>query len=133
VYCWIFIVWSMALINAAYTSFQTSVRTHSVNELAIVSNTTFAVYSVVLGVAWWMIFRGRPALKQWAMAANAIIIFNYFPVVFWNWRGFLRLELEWWPFILFGVFGIIIFSIPYHGWRRKSQIPVEGGSAGALA
>jgi hypothetical protein len=28
----------------------------------------------------------------------------------------LRSELNLWPLILFGIFGIIIFSIPYHGW-----------------
>jgi hypothetical protein len=85
-----------------------------------------ATYSIVLGIAWWMIFRGKPASKQWAIAANLIIIFTFVPALLtWNWQGVMKAELQWWPAILFGIFGIIIFSIPYRGRRHKPQIAVE--------
>jgi hypothetical protein len=94
--------------------------------MGIYSYMIIAIYSIVFGIAWWMIFRGKPALKQWAIAANLIIIFTYVPaLISWNWRGVLKDELQWWPAILLGIFGIIIFSIPYHGRRHKSQIPVK--------
>ncbi|MGA2277456.1 MAG: hypothetical protein ABSG00_07620, partial [Terracidiphilus sp.] len=77
------------------------------------------IYFVVFGVAWWMLLRSKSALRLWAIAANLIFIFTYAPtLVAGDWRGVLRDEIEWWPVILVGIFGIIIFCIPYHGWRR---------------
>lgn len=121
VYCWMFLVWSLSMIHVVYTNIRSLARTHLLDRGDTVTNLTFAIYSIVLSIAWWMIFRGNPGLKRWAIGANAILILNYFPVVFWNWRGFLKAELDWWPVILVGIFGIIIFSIPYHGWRHKIQ------------
>ena len=92
---------------------------------AIVTSALFTIYSVAFGVAWWMILRGKPALKRWATAANLVLIFLYLPVVFWDWRGVLKDELRWWPVVLIGIFGIVIFSIPYRGWQYKSQIPMK--------
>ncbi|HEU5350669.1 MAG TPA: hypothetical protein VFU55_03670 [Terracidiphilus sp.] len=88
-----------------------------------------SVYSIVWGIAWWMILRGKSASKQWAIAANAVIIFNDVPaIVGGHWRAVWEAELGWWPFILFGIFGIIVYSIPYHGWRAtkppiNTQLP----------
>lgn len=88
--------------------------------------TIIAIYSIVCGIAWWMIFRDKPALKRWAIAANLTFIFSYLPaLVTGSWRDVLKAERAWWPFILFGIFGIIIFSIPYHEWRHKSQIAMK--------
>lgn len=73
-----------------------------------------------------MIFRNKPALKKWAIAANLVLIFNYVPaIVTGNWKGVWKAEREWWPVILIGVFGIVIFSIPYDGWRHKSLSPLD--------
>jgi hypothetical protein len=98
-------------------------RAHSADKGDVISNTIIGIYAIVWGIAWWMIFRGKSAAKKWAIVANIVIIFNYLPVLpFAGWQNFLRAEIAWWPFALFGVFGIIIFSIPYRGWRHKSRI-----------
>jgi len=86
-------------------------------------HTIGAIYSIVWGIAWWMIFRNRHASKRWAIAANLTFVFIYLPaLVTGTWREFVKAELDLWPVILFGILGIIVFSIPYHGWRQKPQI-----------
>jgi hypothetical protein len=102
-------------------------RLHLVEKGDIPSNIICAIYSIILSIAWWMIFRGKPAIKQWAVAANLVLIFTYLvpALLYWNWQYFLKAEHDWWPVILIGIFGTIIFTIPYHGWRHKSQIPVK--------
>jgi hypothetical protein len=122
-YCWILFVISLAGIYVVCTNTLSLVRTHSAAKGDIFGNTIIGIYSIVWGIAWWMIFRGKPAAHKWAIAANMVIIFNYLPALpFEGWRNFLRDEMAWRYFALFGVFGIIIFSIPYHGWRHKSRI-----------
>jgi drug/metabolite transporter (DMT)-like permease len=103
-------------------------QSHIAERGSIIGSVIMAMYSFVFVITWWMFVRGKPALKQWAIAANFICMLTYLPVavVYWEWRRFLRDEHDWWPFILVGIFGIIIFSIPYHGGRHKSQIPVKG-------
>jgi ABC-type phosphate transport system permease subunit len=126
----------MISCSAAYvvcTNIRSLARTHLVESGDITSNTITGIYSIVWGMAWWKIFRNKPALKQWAFAANLIIVFIFLPAVFWNWRAVLKQELQWWPSILFGVVGIIVFSFPYHGWRHTSQIPMENPSAHSTA
>jgi hypothetical protein len=90
---------------------------------SIVGTVVMAVYSIVFDITWWMFVRGKPAVKQWAIAANLICILTYFPVaiVYLDWRRFLRDELDSWAVVLIGILGIIIFCIPYRGWRHKSQ------------
>jgi hypothetical protein len=120
VYCWMFLFWSVIAIHVAYTDIQHSAQIHSVDKVVIFSSTVMAAYSIVLGLAWWMIVRSKPASKQWAIAANLVFILNFVPaLVSGNWRGVWEAERQWWPVILVGVFGIIIFSIPYRGWRSK--------------
>ncbi len=126
IYCWMFLYWSVTATYVAYTNIHFSARTHSINKGVIFSSTVMALYSLILGIAWWEIFRGKPALKQWATAANLVFIFTYLPeLAFGNWQAVLRDELNWWPVMLIGIFGIFIFSIPYHGWRDMPQNPVS--------
>jgi hypothetical protein len=97
-------------------------RSHVVERGDIYTNAVCAIYSIIWGIAWWMIFKGKAVLKRWAIAANLIFIFIYLPaLISWNWPGVLKAELELWPFVLIGIFGIIVFCIPYHGWRHKLQ------------
>jgi hypothetical protein len=105
------------MINYIYASTRCALQSQIAIK-DIIMNCVIMVYSIVFDITWWMFVRGKPALKQWAIAENLICIFIFSPtaVVYWNWRGFLRAELGWWPVILIGVFGIIIFSIPYRGW-----------------
>jgi hypothetical protein len=128
VYCWVFFIMSLFMINYVYSNVRSMLQSHIATIGIILSIVMMAAYSIVFVITWWMFVRGKPALKQWAIAANLICILAYFPaaVVYWNWRGFLRAELGMRHVILIGIFGIIIFSIPYHGWRHKSQIPVTG-------
>jgi hypothetical protein len=102
-------------------------RSHLVEKGDISSNLICAIYSIIWGIAWWMILRGKPALRQWAIAANAILVFIYVPALLTsgNWRGVLKAELNLWPFIIIGIFGTIVFSVPYRGWRHKSQVAVK--------
>jgi hypothetical protein len=125
VYCYVFLFWSLLSVYIVSIGIRHMARTHLVDKGAFVTSTIFTIYSVVFGIAWWMIVRGKPTLKRWAITANLILIFTYFPLVFWDWRGVLKDELDSWRGILIGIFGIIVFSIPYHGWRHKSQIPVK--------
>lgn len=118
VYCWMFFFWSVGSLYMASAEVRRLAQTHFVDIGAIAVGTTFAIYTVVFGVAWWMVARGHRSLKRWAVAANLILIFFYIPVTFWDWRGVLKDEVNWWPVILVGIFGMIIFSIPYHGLRR---------------
>lgn len=125
VYCWFFCFIFCIGIYAASTSILGAVRSHA-RWNVYYGHTIIAIYSVVWGMAWWMIFRGKSASKRWAIAANLILIFNYLPALATGtWRDVLKAELAWWPVISIGVFGIIIFSIPYHGWRHKSQIRAQ--------
>jgi hypothetical protein len=100
------------------------VQVHAVKKGVIIGSAITVAYALVFDIAWWMFVRRKPALKKWAIAANAICILIYFPpaIIYWNWRGFLAGELELWPVILIGVFGIIIFNIPYSGWRQEQTI-----------
>ena len=112
VYCWAFLIISIVEIHTLYTNFR---KWH------ILTNLILIIYCLVLGVAWWMIFRGKPTQKRWAIAANIIVMFPFFPAMaFGDWRDILKGELNWWPFILIGIIGIIIFSIPFQGWRHRS-------------
>ena len=119
VYCWMFLLWSLGSIYVVFINIRRLARTHLVEKGAIGTSIIFTIYFVVFGVAWWMLLRSKSALRLWAIAANLIFIFTYAPtLVAGDWRGVLRDEIEWWPVILVGIFGIIIFCIPYHGWRR---------------
>jgi hypothetical protein len=125
VYCWFFFVLSAFMFHTVYTNISRMVRLHSAEGVEIITWMIMAIYSTVWGIAWWMIIRGKQALKRWAIAASLILILFYLPaylpaVVSGNWRGVLKDELSWWPVIVIGIFGIIIFSIPYRGWRQRS-------------
>lgn len=94
--------------------FSRMARSHSGDRWDVFAWATMTIYSMVLGIAWWMILRGKSALKPWGIAANLILIFTYAPVlVTGNWRGFLESEHQWSPVILVGVFGVAIFSLPF--------------------
>jgi hypothetical protein len=123
VYCWAFLLGSIFGFRYLYRSIRDLMQSHLVGIGDIATITTFAVYSIVWFIAWWMILREKPAAKRWAIAANLILIFTYLPgIVTGTWQGVLKAERVWWPFILIGIFGIIIFSIPYHGWRPKEPL-----------
>ena len=121
VYCWFFVIWSFVLIRAAYARIQNSLRMHSISAGIIVGTTSVAVFCFVFAIAWWMILSDNPATKRWAIVANALLIFNYFPVIFWDWRAFLHGEQHWVAGIVAGIIGIIIFNFPYRGWRHESH------------
>jgi len=126
VYCWMFLFWSLFGIGYVYTRIQHYVQTHMIEKEAIFTDSIMVVYFIVLGMAWWMIFRGKPAEKKWAIAANLVLIFTFVPaIVTGNWRGVLKDELGWWPVIVIGTLGIIVFSVPYHGWRQKPPSPAH--------
>jgi len=123
-YCWIFFFMSLVMAYAVCTNILRIVRSHTVDSGDIFSNTICVIYAIIWGIAWWMILTGKPALKKWAAAANLVFIFTYIPaLVFGNWRGVVKAELDWWPVILIGITGILIFSVPYNGWRQTPQIP----------
>jgi hypothetical protein len=121
-YCWLFLIWSLGSVYMVSINIRHLARTQLIDKGPIISSPTFAIYSVVFGMAWWMILRGKPELKRWAIAANLVLILFDFPFVFWNWRAVLKFERDWWPEILIGIFGIIVFSIPYHGWKNRSAV-----------
>jgi hypothetical protein len=93
----------------------------------IFTTVVIASYSIVLAVAWWMIFRDKPRLQKWAIAANGIFVFMYLPVIFINWRAFLKAELEMWPIILFGILGMVLFCIPYRPKISDAPSGCDGG------
>ena len=41
-----------------------------------ITDMTLAIYSVVWGIAWWMILRGKSELKRWAITANLALVFS---------------------------------------------------------
>lgn len=120
-YCWLFFIWSLGSAYMFSIIIRRTMLTHSISGADIAMCILLTLYFVVFGIAWWMIVRGKPTLKGWAIAASLILIFFFLPLVFWGWRGVLALELGWGPEMLIGVCGIVIFSIPYRGWRHKSQ------------
>jgi hypothetical protein len=125
-YCWFFLFWSAITIYAVCSNTLLLIRSHAVEIGDIVSNMSIAAYAVVFCIAWWAIFEDRPASKRWAIAANLVLVFTYVPgLMTGNWRGVLEAEIAWWPVTLIGIFGIIIFSIPFHGWPKKVQIPAK--------
>ena len=123
VYCWLLFSFSFTGSWMVCASILRMMRSHTRGD--IYNNTILAISSIVWGIAWWMILRGKPTSNKWAIAANVFVILNYLPeLAFWILRGFLKSGSDWRP-ISIGIFGIIIFSIPYHGRRHKSQIPVS--------
>jgi hypothetical protein len=123
VYCWMFLIGSLGAADGVSIGVRRMAQTHLVDKGTFGADIIFTIYSIVFGIAWWMVLRGKPALTRWAIAANLIFIFFYIPgLLGGDWRGILRVELEAWPVLLFGFFGIIIFSIPYHGWRYRSAV-----------
>ena len=127
VYCWMFLIMSFYILHFVYRNILSMLQAHVAERGKIIGSVNMATYAIVFDITWWMFIRGKPALKKWAIAANLICIFIYFPaaIFWWDWRGFLRAERGVWPLILIGIFGIIIFSIPYRGWRNKSPIPAS--------
>jgi hypothetical protein len=120
-----FFIMSYFIFHVAYENIRSMLQSHIAERGKIFGSVNMAAYALVFDVTWWLFVRGKPALKKWAIAANLICIFIYFPaaIFWWDWRGFLRGELDLWPVELIGIFGIIIFSIPYRGWRNKSPVP----------
>lgn len=119
-YCWMFFIMSWFMIHTVYSNIRSMLQSHVNERGTIIGSVIMATYAIVFDITWWMFVRGKPALKQWAIAASLICILTYFPtaIVVWDFRGFLRAELHLWAVVSIGIFGIIIFSIPYHGWRR---------------
>lgn len=116
VYCWVFLSFSPIAIYVYAGKLVHDLRTHPVDRADLFSSTVLGLYAVVYGTAGLMIVRGKPALRRWAIAANLILIFFWAPVlVSGNWRGFFQAERQWWPVILFGLFGVVIFSLPQDG------------------
>ncbi|HEU5352039.1 MAG TPA: hypothetical protein VFU55_10620 [Terracidiphilus sp.] len=117
--------------HVVYKNSRSLMQSYSINSYLVnlgdaTSIASNAVYSIVWLMAWWMFVRKKPAAGRWAIAANLILMFPYLPGIFGgNWRGVLKLEIDWLPFILIGIFGVIIFSIPYHGWRGKPDVAAE--------
>jgi len=116
-----FLITSFFIIHFVYANIRSMQQSYERGK--IIGSMNMAAYAVVFVITWWMFVRGKPALKRWAIAANLICILVYLPaaVIYWNWRGFLRDELDLWAVVLIGIFGIIIFSIPYQGWRHKTS------------
>jgi hypothetical protein len=79
-----------------------------------------APYAAVFGLASWMIFRGKSASNKWAIAANCLVVvphlvflpFGYWRAVWW-FKG-----AEPFPYMPFGILGILLFSLPYLRKRR---------------
>ena len=119
---------SLALfgVHWVYARVRDFAQTHLIEKLEIRAVLLLGAYFLVFGMAWWMIFRRKPALTKWAITANSILIFFWWPpLLTWNWRLFWENERRWWPVILIGTFGIMIFSIPYHGWRHETPVPTD--------
>ena len=123
-YCWMFFLISLFGFHWVYTRVRDFTQTHLIEKLEIRAVSLLGACCLVFGMAWWTILRRRPALRKWAIAANLILIcFWWPPLLVGNWRLFWENQLGWWPVILIGTFGIVIFSIPYHGWRHKQPVP----------
>jgi len=118
-YSWMFFIWSLSLILAVTTFIQGMERSKILDIYWIV----VFIYSTVMGIAWWTIYRGKSESKYWAIASSFffILISIIVDLLSRQWLNLLKEEIIVWLFILFGIFGIILFSIPYHGRRRRSQ------------
>jgi hypothetical protein len=125
VYCWIFFLSACMAIISFYYAVPKSTR--SIGGVDIYISFVFAAYSVICFIAWWKVLRDRPTSRGWAIAANLTYIFQYAPgvIVQGDWRDFLNAERDWWPVVLLGIFGIVVFSLPYHGWRKRSLSPAS--------
>jgi hypothetical protein len=127
IYCWAFLLFACLALHNVFTNIRELLQKHSADTGDIVSNAVLATYTVIFAVAWWKILRGKSALKGWAIAGNSVIVLPFLPIlVLGGWRSFWAEERYWLAGNLVGLLGITIFSIPYHGWRYKSQTPAEG-------
>jgi hypothetical protein len=134
VYCLMFFIMSFILFDAVRSNIGALLRSHPLRWAVVLTYIVMISYSAVFAVAGWKVFRGKHTLKRWAVAANLILILTYVPaIVLGDWRAVLRSELGWWPMILVGVFGILIFSLPYREELRKSvgQVIQHGQGHGA--
>jgi len=86
-----------------------------------------APYAVVFFVAWWMIFRGKAAAKQWAIAANCLVVVPHLAFLpLGNWGAVWWLEnYEPFPYMPFAILGILLFSLPYLRSRKQTQAVVS--------
>jgi hypothetical protein len=85
-----------------------------------------APYAAVFGIAWWMIFRGKSASKQWAIAANCLLVLPHLVFLpLGNWRAVWWFKNELFPLMPFGILGILLFSLPYLRWRKQTQVKVS--------
>lgn len=84
-------------------------------------------YAAVFCIAWWMIFRGKSASKQWAIAANCLLVVPHLVFLpLGNWRAVWWLKnYEPFPYMPFGILGILLFSLPYLRWRKETQVVVS--------
>jgi hypothetical protein len=125
VYCWVFFLTAFMELMSLYYAVPKGV--HSISGVDVYVSCIFAAYSVVSCIAWWKVLRHRPASRGWAIAANLTYIFHYAPgvIVRGDWSDFVRTERDWWPVVLLGILGIIVFTFPYNGWRKRSLSPAS--------
>jgi hypothetical protein len=122
-YCWMFFFFSLIAMYVVCANFAEIARSRNFQVGGIWSNLVNAAYSIILATAWWTILRRKPSSKKWAITANLVYVFTYVPgMIFGNWRGVLEAEFQWWPAILIGLLGIVIFSIPHDRWRSEEGI-----------
>lgn len=138
IYCFIFFTFASCGVFVVSAEFLKMARTHSFDGSDVFAWTLMGIYTIVLGIAWWTIFRDKPVSKQWAIAANLIAVNPHVPALLISWRwqfwqNFLQTERDWWPITVFGVVGVIIFSLPYHHWQNKRHSPNQDDPTSAIS
>lgn len=130
-YCCLFFFFAFSWAVAISSSILRMVRTHSFDGAGSFILAFFFAYSIVCAFAWWTIFTNKPSSRRWAIAGNVLFAIPPDPsliLLVWHrqgWHSLVESERSWWVATLVGIFGMIVFSIPYHGWRHKEQIPAE--------
>lgn len=109
---WIFLAISLQYLRGSIASFPYAVRQQSpvplIHILLIAPVFSMAV-SVISGLAWWTVWKGKSWARGWAIAASLLCIIAFAgqfiiplrPV--WDW------ELTW---LWIGVLGLVAFSWP---------------------
>jgi len=116
---WIFLATSLHYLRVSIENFPYAIRQQGpilLIRILLIAPVFSTVVSVISGLAWWTVWKGKSSARGWAIAASLVCVMAFArqfiiplrPV--WDW------ELTW---LWIGIVGLVAFSWP--NWQRHSS------------
>lgn len=129
---WYFCVTSVALFAATVQNVWGAVQQRASNHLSehllrfLSVNISFIVVAIVIGEAWWSVWRKKSYGRRWAIAASLLSLLQATSMLFVGWKAFeiWFVNFNWLP-TAFGVVGLIAFSRPYDAGGPKADSTIR--------